>query len=127
MPPMRNSRDSWASSGLLRRWTVSKNWPNFGFAALARLFQILRLLGRRRQRVHRLDLTEQRVLDLLLREAIPLGIPRRADVFARAGGGNLLFEHLAVVAGLALRLDDVGIAVERLERVADAVFEVPVL
>src|SRR5437763_3408819 len=94
---------------------------------LALLLQFTRLVGRCRECFLRLDSTQQGVLDLLLREAVPVVVPGRRDILACPRGPDLLLEYVAVVACLALRFDNVGIVVERLERVADPVFEIPVL
>ena len=53
-------------------------------SASALLLQVARLIGGSRQRLLRLDTAQQRVLDLLLGEAIPFAVPGRADVLARA-------------------------------------------
>jgi hypothetical protein len=46
---------------------------------------------------------------------------------SRARGADLLLEHIAIATRLVLRLDNVGIVVERLENVADVSFQIPVL
>src|SRR6266571_37683 len=91
------------------------------------LLEVARLVGRRGQGVARARLLDERILDLLLREAVPLVVPGRLHVRPALGLRVLLAPHLEVPAGVLVDLDHLRIAVERHEGVADAVLPVPVL
>src|SRR5215475_6761045 len=93
----------------------------------ARLLQLLCLLGGGLQGLERFYLPQEGVLNLCLREPIPFVVPGRLDVLPRLGAGVLLSSDVGIVSGLLLRSDDVWILVHGLERIANAVLQVPIL
>src|SRR5262249_40600811 len=69
------------------------------------LAQLHGLLGRGVQCVLRRGFLQERVLDLLLGEAVPLVVPGRLDVRPRPRGPVLLAPHLQVPSGVLVDLD----------------------
>src|SRR5438445_674149 len=69
------------------------------------LLEVARLVGRRGQGVARARLLDERILDLLLREAVPLVVPGRLHVRPALGLRVLLAPHLEVPAGVLVALD----------------------
>src|SRR5947209_15557820 len=93
---------------------------------LGGLLKLARLVSRRRQSLSRSLAAKYGLLHLLLVEVLPLRGPSEGQQLSRLGQAPLLGEHLHVApfAGLS---GNVGILVEGLIRVADAVLEVVAL
>src|SRR5215471_15312961 len=91
------------------------------------LLEVTGLLRRSCHRFRGLHLAQQHILDLLLHETIPFGVPGCVYVFSYLRRRGLLPEYVQIIARLFLRSDDVRILLERLERITDAVFQVPIL
>src|SRR5262249_22381032 len=117
--------------------TDNRRWATFPFDGVhcvldqawssARLLQLLCLLGGSLQGLERFRLPQEGVLNLCLREPIPFVVPGRLNVLSCLGTRVLLSSDFGIVSGLLLRSDDVWIPVHGLERIANAILQVPIL
>src|SRR5258705_9379736 len=95
--------------------------PSLGnWAISTSLLQFLRFLSRCLESLERLHIAQKSILNLRLREAVPLIVPGRLDVLARFGSCVLLTADFRVITGFVLSRNNIRIFVHGFECVADS-------